>query len=426
MLKTYDRLENIMTVWMVMNQKTDDPNEVLAIYRRELERVLTETSRNGRLGVKAKTILRDYDLGASMAPDMMVRKLVEKGQVAVIAERAHGERAAVASCFVLSATFLRQAARRILEIMPPRTPVHSGRRPTSVRSSIDAMCRVMREKGGRNERTVRFYREGMMCVSKRAEEDGIPLPMPWDVTEGYLKTLLESWKVRGYTVSTRKDYWSAVRQWTLVFGNRVTADFYVAWPADMRPNVDWLSKQEARDLLARRGTPTEDLIVHCELCLGMRRVELLRLRLSDFHGDYVDILGKGRNGGKPRRMPYHRDTERVLERYLEYRTELVERHPDARGDDHLLLWEHGAKWGTYGAKGTGIDGILERLGDEIGYEGHLSSHTLRRTFGRAMYHSGVEPATIAKMLGHDSIDTTLKYIGVDMDDMADAMRRFGL
>ena len=30
----------------------------------------------------------------------------------------------------------------------------------------------------------------------------------------------------------------------------------------------------------------------------------------------------------------------------------------------------------------------------------------------------------ADMMGHSSIDQTLRYIGVDMDDMTDAMRSF--
>ena len=54
------------------------------------------------------------------------------------------------------------------------------------------------------------------------------------------------------------------------------------------------------------------------------------------------------------------------------------------------------------------------------------NHTLRRTFGRTMYRSGVEVATISKMMGHESIDQTLKYIGVGLDDMSSAIQAFAL
>jgi|GEM_PF-3047587 len=78
---------------------------------------------------------------------------------------------------------------------------------------------------------------------------------------------------------------------------------------------------------------------------------------------------------------------------------------------------------TYCAKGTGIDAIVKDLGAQIGYP-KVSNHTLRRTFGRMMYRSGVKPATIARLLSHSSIEQTLRYIGVDMDDMASAMTQF--
>ena len=80
---------------------------------------------------------------------------------------------------------------------------------------------------------------------------------------------------------------------------------------------------------------------------------------------------------------------------------------------------------AYAGKGTGIDRMLKGLGARIGVP-TVSNHTLRRTFGRTMFRSGVEPAVIAKMLGHSSIEQTLRYIGVDGDDMDAAMKIFKL
>ena len=39
-----------------------------------------------------------------------------------------------------------------------------------------------------------------------------------------------------------------------------------------------------------------------------------------------------------------------------------------------------------------------------------------------MYRASVSVVTISKMYGHESIDVTIKYIGVDMDDMTAAMQ----
>ncbi len=77
-----------------------------------------------------------------------------------------------------------------------------------------------------------------------------------------------------------------------------------------------------------------------------------------------------------------------------------------------------------GAFEEALDEMLKPLGEQIGVK--FSNHTLRRTFGRTMYRSSVEVATISKMMGHESIDQTLKYIGVDLDDMCSAMKAFAL
>lgn len=62
------------------------------------------------------------------------------------------------------------------------------------------------------------------------------------------------------------------------------------------------------------------------------------------------------------------------------------------------------------------------------YRGHtqIVMNMLRRTFGRTMWRDGVKIETISAMLGHDSIEQTLEYIGANIDDMQSAMDMFSL
>ena len=48
---------------------------------------------------------------------------------------------------------------------------------------------------------------------------------------------------------------------------------------------------------------------------------------------------------------------------------------------------------------------------------HFCNHDLRRTFGRRLYHAGVDIEIISKFLGHESTIVTLKYLGINLDDM---------
>lgn len=45
---------------------------------------------------------------------------------------------------------------------------------------------------------------------------------------------------------------------------------------------------------------------------------------------------------------------------------------------------------------------------------------------RTITHYAGHSAAISRMLGHESIDMTLGYIGVDLDDMNGAMQEFKL
>lgn len=276
-------------------------------------------------------------------------------------------------------------------------------------------------------RTVRHYREHCYTVARVLQEAGYSA-YPWEITPETVTWLIGDYERRNMSIAAKKNYIHALRVWTEHYNNYVIRDMKIRWPHDTRPRADWLTHDQAIALLQLPKNPAADLIVHCELCLGMRRVEVMRLKPASFAESYVEILGKGSMGGKIRLMPYHRDTVRVYHRYMTWRREQIATaktiSSTAEAPDDLLIYRQRGNLKTYGEKGSGIDKILERLSDKLGFA--FTNHTLRRTFGRTMYRSGVAPATISKMLGHESIDMTLRYIGVDLDDMNAAMEVYSL
>ena len=302
----------------------------------------------------------------------------------------------------------------------------TGPKPKTVESCIEIMCEGL--SGTIAERTIRGYREDMKFLTKRLQESGHHY-WPWDIDEEDVRWLLQDFQERGHAISTRRGYISAVRTYTKFYGNNAVRNMKIRWPHDDRPTVDWLSEEQAKHLLRLDMNPVQEFVVHCELCLGMRRIEVLRLTTDSFQGEFVNILGKGSQGGKPRIMHCHRDTGRVLNRFLRYRNDLIAYVKSATSKevivpDRLLIYAKGTKLRTYTEKGSGIDALLKPLGEQIGYD--FSNHTLRRTFGRIMYRSGVRLPTIAAMLGHESVEMTMKYIGVNFDDMSGAMDVFRL
>ena len=294
-----------------------------------------------------------------------------------------------------------------------------SRRPATPESSILNMLDGLRREGMLTDRSIEFYGEQAKICLKDLQHLQRNLE-PWRLTIEDAKALLDYWESKGLAIATKRGYLAALRTWAGYYGNHDIEHMRVIFPTDTRPNADWLTDDEARRLIALPKSPVDDLIIHCELCLGMRRIEILRLQESDFNipGQFVDIKGKGARGGKPRRMPFHRDTMRILKAYLNVRLQMISgavKVPAA-----LLVYRVGKTIRPY--QDSGIDLRLKKIGSVLNLD--FSNHTLRRTFGRMCWLSGVKLETISKMLGHSSVNTTLKYIGVDMDDMNEAMRRF--
>lgn len=55
-----------------------------------------------------------------------------------------------------------------------------------------------------------------------------------------------------------------------------------------------------------------------------------------------------------------------------------------------------------------------------GIDRPIGNHTLRRTCGRLMHYAGVPLEDIAEALGHADVKTTMRYLGLTVDDLSRA------
>lgn len=163
--------------------------------------------------------------------------------------------------------------------------------------------------------------------------------------------------------------------------------------------------------------PLTALMVHLELDLCLRRVEIMRLRVRDIHADRMDVLGKGRMGGKPRTISLvPGESQAVIGRYMELRRQLENQTEGPQTDKLVVYFARGQ---LRPLKRSAHDNRLKALQVESGIKflGHL---TLRRTGGRLMWLAKVPFETIASVMGHESTEMTLRYIGVNLGDQCRA------
>ena len=254
---------------------------------------------------------------------------------------------------------------------------------------------------------------------------------PRHIDEDVIGFLLEHWSDKA--ISTRNWYLHIMNRYLKFHKNDIIERMEIELGYDDRPNVDWLSDEECIRLMECDKTPLEDIVIHLELCMGLRVSEVIKLRVGDVHFNEdprkqsISVRGKGRGEGKWRTIPFHPESEKVFRRWLETRAEMISRirsyNPGWIPPDNLLIWCHYVDkptGGAYTERGHSIDrGVIHKVRDRIGLD--FKNHTLRRTFGRNLYHAGTPIETISKLYGHEDIQTTLRYIGVNLDDMGAAL-----
>jgi integrase len=210
-----------------------------------------------------------------------------------------------------------------------------------------------------------------------------------------------------YAPKTRSQYLQALRHLLRFCGSPLAEDRHL-WTLDARPTRRrWLTKAQVRALWGACQSDLDRLVVAAGVWNGLRRVEVLRLRVRDLDlalpSPTMVVIGKGRHGGKPREVPISGRLYPVL-------VELATGRP---GDARL-----------YPKGRTDLDVRLAALGRLAGVPVRVSSHDLRRTFGRLAYENGVSLVDLKALYGHESLDQTTHYIGADQERLRSGLRRF--
>lgn len=159
------------------------------------------------------------------------------------------------------------------------------------------------------------------------------------------------------------------------------------------------------------GGPLEHMILALEGSMGIRRAEMIELKLSDFDGQSVVIKGKGAGAeGKVMKMETTDLVRETMKEYLPYREALLSTYGDRSGDA-LLVNPFMRELGRPLSIRT-FQTIVEKMSEESGVS--FTSHGLRRMYAMNLSDAGVELDTIRRMMRHSYLETTLKcYLHAD-------------
>jgi integrase len=204
-------------------------------------------------------------------------------------------------------------------------------------------------------------------------------------------------------------HFQALRQFLRWGGNPIASE-RAHWrlPTGAPVHRRWLRREQLVQLY-RGSRGVERVIVGLEGFAGLRRVEVLRLRVKDILAEdgCMRILGKGRGGGKWRTIPLQGEVARVLHEWV----------TTLRPDDRVVPLSR-----------SGADAALRRAAVRSGLAPagvKVSHHDLRRSFGRLAHASGISLVSIQGLFGHASPALSAHYIGLDLDELKTALERLG-
>lgn len=143
---------------------------------------------------------------------------------------------------------------------------------------------------------------------------------------------------------------------------------------------------------------------------GCRIGEVTKLNKSDvdFQNLEVRVLGKG---NKERTVYIDDITAMYLKQYFESRTDDNEALFSGIGKRSERLTQHGVRF------------MLTKLSEKVGVV-NIHPHRFRRTLATNLIKRGMSIQDVAYILGHDKIDTTMKYVYIEKNNVKNAYYRY--
>ena len=160
---------------------------------------------------------------------------------------------------------------------------------------------------------------------------------------------------------------------------------------------------------------------------GGRISELLGLRLGDVFQNnrpVTDLLYTKRivKGGEVSRcVPVNADGRKAIDELVNWHRE---HYRSVASKRPLFPSRHNA--GTLALHRQTAHAILKKAFIEAGLNGHIATHSLRKSFAQRLYDKTGDIYLVQELLGHRNISTTQKYLGVNYADAKAAVEAIAL
>lgn len=249
--------------------------------------------------------------------------------------------------------------------------------------------------------SLKTYRYSLDSCHQFARDNEWPL-QPAKVQPSNVRALRDSMVKQGIAPATQRLRLSILLDFLQFCGNNATKETKFKIKVS-RSHVQWLSEEQVSELIATTITPQERAAFVLMAYTGMRLAEVCGLLSRDISPDQIRIRGKG---GKERRLPLDLNFWEAIRPYAEWY--------ETVSSDHFLVYHKNGQYSPYTT--CGLYWVVRRHAERVGLE--MSPHDLRRSFGRHLYKRGCPLAELQRIMGHSSLEMTIRYLGIDDEDVS--------
>lgn len=189
----------------------------------------------------------------------------------------------------------------------------------------------------------------------------------------------------------------------LIIINPVRAIPAIKEPKRVRKAYTDEEVEKMRDVVNQNGNYRNIAIFEMLISSGLRISELLSLKIDDL--SLVDCKGVCLGKGNKQRVFYFSEKAKLsVIKYLENRN-------DENENPYLFIQDR-APYNQLGVSGAGT--MILNIGKQAGIQ-NVHPHRFRRTLATRLIRKGMEIDQVSKILGHESLGITQRYIESDRD-----------
>ena len=230
-----------------------------------------------------------------------------------------------------------------------------------------------------------------------------PTVHPNDITVDQMKQhLLKVVASKGYSAKSQKQMVAGIQFYYIKVLRRSKDDYYIPTPRSEFKLPVVASEEEIVRILVAANNLKHQCIIGLVYSAGLRRGELINMRIADVDFDRRQVMIRAAKGNKDRISMLSERIALALHKYIK------EYQP--------VYWMfEGVQRKQY--SGTAISTIVREAAKKAGIKKKITTHSLRHSFATHLMDKGTDTRYIQKLLGHASLKTTAIYTYVSKKDL---------